>query len=185
MTRATGQVVVVMGVCGAGKSRVAADLAHALGGAFVEADSFHSEVSKQRMQRGEALTDADRLPWLRLVAQAAQDARSTGRRPVVVACSALKRSYRDLLRGELGDVLFVHLTGTLALIRERLEQRQGHFVGEALLDSQLATLEPLERDEAGMEVDVSNPVRTIVRAVMDVLPEGEPAATHGAAGQVL
>ena len=115
---------------------------------MVEADDFHSPDNKRKMARGEALTDADRMPWLDAVAMAARlQLYCTG--GAVIACSSLKRAYRDRLRASLPECQFIHLAGPRALIAERLAGRKGHFVGETLLDSQLATLEPLEAGETG------------------------------------
>ena len=134
--------LVVMGVSGCGKSTLGAALAARLGVAFVDADDLHPPANRAKMAAGVALTDADRWPWLDLVTGVLQD-----RAPVVVACSALRRAYRDRLR-RAGEVRFLHLAAPREVIAARLAARQGHFMPASLLDSQYATLEPPGPDEA-------------------------------------
>jgi gluconokinase len=156
---------VVMGVSGSGKTVIGSALARSLGVEFVEGDDFHSEENVKRMAAGIALTDEDRAPWLRSIAarlRAAKDA-GTG---LVVSCSALKRSYRDLLRAEVGDVRFIFLKGAQALIAERLATRSGHFMPSSLLDSQFAALEEPGRDEHAWECDVSESPADLVAALV-------------------
>lgn len=145
--------IVVMGVAGSGKTTVAALLAGRIGADFAEGDDFHPAENVAKMSAGHALDDDDRWPWLRGIrdwlAQQAREGRSA-----VVPCSALKRAYRDLLR-EAGDVRFVHLTGSYELLAERIQGRAGHFMKPAMLDGQLATLQPLAPDESGFTVDVA------------------------------
>lgn len=165
--------IVVMGVCGAGKSHLARRLSECLGVGMVEADDFHSPDNKRKMAAGEALTDADRMPWLDAVAMATRlQLYCTG--GAVVACSSLKRAYRNRLRASLPACRFVHLTGPRALIAERLANRQGHFVGETLLDSQLATLEPLEAGESGFALEISRPVDALVDIALEKLRQAPP-----------
>ena len=144
--------VLVMGVAGSGKSAVARLLAQALGGSFVEADNYHPHANVSRMAAGQPLTDDMRWPWLDAVASAALTA-PTG--PAVLACSALRRRYRDVLRARLGALPVFHLHGTPALLAARLGARQGHFAGVGLLDSQLATLEPPAADEEATVLDIA------------------------------
>ncbi|MCB4768713.1 gluconokinase [Ancylobacter sp. Lp-2] len=144
--------VVVMGVAGAGKSTVAQQLASALGAAFIEADALHPPENVARMRQGIGLTDAMRWPWLEAVCAAA---RAEPRRPVVIACSALRAIYRDFLRERLAGVRFVYLHGPRELIAERLRARPGHFAGITLLDSQLATLEAPEPGEGAVAVSLT------------------------------
>lgn len=144
--------VLVMGVAGSGKSAVAQRLAQALGGSFVEADDYHPPANVARMAAGQPLTDDMRWPWLDAVASAALVAPA---RPVVLACSALRRRYRDVLRARLGALPVFYLHGTPALLAARLGARQGHFVGVGLLDSQLATLEPPAADEGATALDIA------------------------------
>jgi len=168
--------IVVMGVCGAGKSRLAKSLSECLGVGMVEADDFHSPDNKRKMADGRALTDADRMPWLDAVALAARlQLYCTG--GAVVACSSLKRAYRDRLRASLPGCRFVHLAGPRALIAERLSSRQGHFVGETLLDSQLETLEPLEAGETGFTLQISRPVDQLVDRALEELRHMQPPQT--------
>jgi gluconokinase len=144
---------VVMGVSGSGKTLIGSALARSLGVEFVEGDAFHTEENVKRMASGIALTDEDRAPWLRSIAarlRAAKDA-GTG---LVVSCSALKRSYRDLLRAEAGEVRFIFLKGARVLIAERLATRSGHYMPASLLDSQFAALEEPDPDERVWECDV-------------------------------
>ncbi len=163
-----GKTVVVMGVCGVGKSLVAERLSQALGLAMVEADDFHSPSNKAKMSKGLALTDADRMPWLDAVIHAARTGclEAGG---VVVACSSLRRIYRDRLRGGLKDCLFIHLTGEAGLIEARLQSRKNHFVGANLLFSQLSVLESLEADEAGFALDISLSADEVVEKALEEL----------------
>lgn len=136
--------IVVMGVSGSGKTAIARRLAERLGVDWIEADRYHSPENVERMRSGLGLTDELRWPWLAAVADAAL---TLPTRPAIVACSALKRSYRDFLRDRLGDVAFVFLDGPAELLLQRLGDRQNHFAGPSLLASQLATLERPQQDE--------------------------------------
>ncbi len=151
MTRA-----VVMGVSGSGKTVVGRALADALGVPFVDGDDLHPPANVARMSAGLPLRDEDRWPWLDEIA------RVMAKGPVIVACSALRRVYRDRIRAGAGDVIFLHLSGSRELIAGRMAARKGHFMPPALLDSQLATLEPPEPDEAAVTVDIGQPVTQIV-----------------------
>ncbi|MFF7246882.1 gluconokinase [Embleya sp. NPDC008237] len=145
-------VVVVMGVSGTGKSTVGRMLAAELRVPYADADDFHPTANVAKMSAGIPLDDVDRAPWLDAIGDwLAAHEHSGG----VVACSALKRAYRDRLRRAVPRVITVHLVGDRALIAARLHERTGHFMPEALLDSQFADLQPLEPDEAGLAVDVS------------------------------
>jgi gluconokinase len=142
-TGATPRVIVVMGVSGAGKTEVGRALAAALHWTFHDADEYHSEANIAKMHRGEGLTDADRAPWLAKLHALVADAIAS-KKSCVLACSALKESYRDELRPEnasSGDVRFVYLDVPREVLEERLRHRHGHFAPPALLGSQLATLE--------------------------------------------
>jgi gluconokinase len=143
--------VVVMGASGSGKSTVGWLLARLLGVPFVDADGLHPPANVAKMAAGTPLTDDDRRPWLRLVG--AELARSPA--GAVVACSALRRSYRDLVREAAPDAVLVHLDGTREQLASRLATRLDHFMPASLLDSQLSTLEPLGADEAGVVLDVT------------------------------
>ncbi|PKR87320.1 hypothetical protein CXZ10_19920 [Pleomorphomonas diazotrophica] len=165
--------ILVMGVCGAGKSTVAARLAAALGGRLIEADDHHPEDNVRSMSEGKPLTDEQRWPWLAAVAEAAADARRQVSGPVVIACSALKRRYRDRLRDRLGPIAILHLAGPAALLRQRLEARRGHFMPPALLDSQFAALEPPGADEQAITLLVELGPDDIVACALAAL--GAPA----------
>ncbi len=148
--------VVVMGVSGCGKSTVGRLLADRLRVRFVEGDALHSARSVAKMAAGIALTDADRHGWLQAVAeQVAHSSAEVG--GVVVSCSALKRSYRDLLRAGAPDLRFVFLHGERDLLAERLARRSGHYMPPSLLQSQLDTLEFPAEDEAPIRLDIASP----------------------------
>ncbi|BDZ44703.1 gluconokinase [Naasia aerilata] len=162
--------LVVMGVSGCGKSTVGELLAQELQVDFLDADDLHTPEHKAKMHAGIPLTDADRRPWLATVG-AAMKAETDAGRSVVVACSALRRIYRDALReAAAGPVFFVHLHGSRELLESRLGRREGHFMPPTLLDSQLATLEPLEPDEAGVVVDIALSPQAAVDAAVAALP---------------
>nr|WP_295045350.1 gluconokinase [uncultured Paracoccus sp.] len=162
------QHIVVMGVSGSGKTTTGTALAERMGWAFVEGDSFHPEANVRKMAEGTPLDDADRAPWLHALADqiAAADARGDS---LVLGCSALKRAYRDILRGGAPRVRFLHIHGSRDLLAERLDHRAGHFFPPKLLDSQLATLEPLAADEDGAVVDLALPVDDQVRMAVRLL----------------
>ncbi|MFC0505509.1 gluconokinase [Micromonospora costi] len=157
--------VVVMGVSGAGKTTVARGISEATGLLFAEADEFHTPENVARMRAGVPLDDAARWPWLRELA-AWMARRGAEGRSTVLACSALRRSYRDVLRQGPPSVDFVHLDGPAEVIRERMSRRTGHFMPASLLESQLATLERSEPDESVLVLDVSlDPDELVARAV--------------------
>ncbi|AXB47203.1 gluconokinase [Amycolatopsis albispora] len=159
-------VVVVMGVSGSGKTTVGTALAEALGVAYAEADSFHPKANIEKMTAGTPLTDEDRWPWLDAIAGWIREHDESGG---VVTSSALKRRYRDVLRGG-GDVWFVHLHGPREVIAQRLSGRSGHFMPPSLLDSQFADLEPLADDERGVVLDVTESPEQLVQQALDALP---------------
>ena len=140
--------IVVMGVSGSGKSTVAAALVQRLGWEFAEGDDFHPRANVEKMAAGQPLDDEDRRPWLRTLAGWIGEREAAGR-CAIVTCSALKRSYRDLLRDGHPSVWFAHVTVDAELLRERIERRRGHYMPSSLLESQLAALEPLAPDEPG------------------------------------
>jgi carbohydrate kinase (thermoresistant glucokinase family) len=156
---------VVMGVSGCGKSSVGIALAQALGVRFVEGDRYHSAANVAKMAAGIALTDEDRAAWL-LSLQAEIRAAVAAGVGIVVSCSALKRRYRDLLRAGDPALRFAHLDGSRELIAARMAARQGHYMPLSLLDSQLATLEPLQDDEAGLRLDIGAEVPALVQAIL-------------------
>lgn len=146
-------IVVVMGVSGSGKTTVSALLAAGLGWQFQEGDALHPPENVEKMRNGTPLTDADRLPWLRKIAEEIERWRDRGESGVVT-CSALKRSYRDIIIGSRPDVRLVYLKGSYDLIRHRLAARHEHFMPVALLDSQFAALEEPAPDEHPIVIDV-------------------------------
>jgi gluconokinase len=159
--------VVVMGVSATGKTTVGEGLAEELGCEFVEGDALHPGSNIEKMTEGIPLTDEDRWPWLRAIADlvAAKDQEGTS---TVVTCSALKRSYRNLLR-DAAPTFFVHLDAPFEVLRERMSQRTKHFMPTDLLQSQFDTLEPLEDDECGAVVDVSPPIDEVVEEAVNAV----------------
>jgi gluconokinase len=164
-------VVVLMGVSGVGKSTVGRRLADALGYGYAEGDSYHPAANVEKMRAGRALDDADRWPWLRAIAADIDRwlAEGTG---MVVACSALKRAYRDLLIGGRPGVRLVQLTGEAGLIRERIAARRHEYMPPGLLVSQLATLEPPGADERPIVIDVRDDPEACVEAIRLALGRG-------------
>lgn len=146
--------LVVMGVAGSGKSTVAESVAARAGAVYLDADAFHPASNTAKMAAGIPLTDEDRWPWLAAVGDELAR-RLTAGQDTVMACSALKRSYRDALRDRAGDLCFAHLHGSSELLAARMAAREDHFMPVTLLQSQLATLEPLEADERGFVVDIA------------------------------
>ncbi|MFJ6722893.1 gluconokinase [Streptomyces sp. NPDC091259] len=164
----TGQVIVVMGVAGSGKTSVGRLLADALGVPYAEGDTFHPAANVAKIAGGTPLDDSDRWPWLDAVG-AWIGGRAAGAGGGVVSASALKRVYRDRLRAADPGVVFVHLTGERSLIEKRLTRRTGHFMPAALLESQLDALEPLQDDEAGVVVDIAGPPEQVARRALTAL----------------
>ena len=161
-------VIIVMGVAGSGKTVVGRLLAEALAYAFLDADDFHPPENVALMRQGIPLDDEKRGPWLDRLAGVIQSAIVDGR-GIVLACSALKRSYRSRLGVGRTQVGLVHLDGTEQLLRERLEQRTGHFMPASLLASQCALLERPTDDERPIRVDIASSPETIVRAIVAAL----------------
>lgn len=154
-------VIVVMGVSGSGKTTVGRSLAAALGWTFYEGDEAHPPDNLRKMAAGTPLADADRLPWLRELRRLIESCLAAGE-DAVLACSALKESYRGILAGGLEGVCFVHLAGDPSLIAERLEHRQGHFMKAGMLASQLAVIEP---PTDGISVEVEGSPEEIVAEI--------------------
>ena len=157
-----------MGVSGVGKSTVAKGLSTVLGWTFAEGDAFHPEANVATMAAGTALTDEDRWPWLRSIGDWMSTEIEAGRSGVVT-CSALRRSYRDLLREGRPEVVFCHLTADPELIGDRMSRRTDHYMPASLLPSQLARLEPLEPDEPGAEVSVDGEASQVISRALDAL----------------
>jgi gluconokinase len=152
-----------MGVSGCGKSTFGALLGQRLGVPFYDGDDFHPAANKQKMAAGIPLTDSDRAPWLTRVGELlAGEADAGATVSPIVACSALKRRYRNLLRGYAPDTVFIHLAGSAATIRGRLSARAHEFMPPTLLESQLATLEELEAYEAHVIGDITQPLELLV-----------------------
>jgi beta-N-acetylhexosaminidase len=182
-----GPRVIVMGVSGCGKTTIGDLVARELGVPFLDGDSLHPVENVAKMAAGTPLTDEDRWPWLATVGSELAAAGSGG---LVLACSALRRSYRDAIRAEAPDTIFLHLHGSKEVLKARTEGRSGHFMPPALLESQLATLEPLEADEVGVVVDIAGPVTqvmadalagiaTAANAASGSPAVGSPAGTSG------
>ena len=162
-------IVLLMGGAGCGKTTIGHRLAAALDARFEEGDAFHPPSNVAKMSRGEPLTDEDRLPWLHAIADAIGRADVAGER-AVFSCSALKRSYRDILRAASPRLRLVHLAGSEALIRGRLEARRGHFMPPTLLPSQLRILEAPDADERPLVIDIAAAPDALVaqiRAALD------------------
>ena len=153
--------LVVMGVSGSGKSTIAEHLAARLGWKYVDGDLFHPASNVAKMSAGHPLSDEDRWPWLQAIAGEIDRVYVAGRR-AVVACSALKRAYRDILVHGRDDIRVVYLDGTPALIANRLAARKGHFMPPGLLDSQFKTLEPPQPAERSITVSIEPPVEAIL-----------------------
>jgi gluconokinase len=167
--------VVLMGVCGSGKSTIGLALAAQCGGVFYDADDFHPQENIDKMKRGEPLDDADREPWLLRLAELLSQA-SVAEAPVFLACSALKARYREILRSGCSGLRFVHLSGTPEVIRARLRARAGHFMPEVLIDSQFAAL---EETADTLRVDIDSPVAAIVSQIclqLDLARESSTAS---------
>lgn len=161
--------VYLMGVSGCGKTVVGVDLARRLGGTFIDGDDLHPPANKRKMGAGIPLNDDDRAPWFAAIRQAVAGA---GKRPVVVACSALKRAYRDTLRAGQARAVFVFLKGDYDLIMGRIRKRDHEYMPPGLLRSQFDTLEEPAPDEKVVEVDIGQSVAEIVGGLLPRLTEG-------------
>jgi gluconokinase len=165
--------LIVMGVSGSGKSTIAAALAERLGWTFEDGDRFHPKSNVAKMSAGHPLSDEDRWPWLQAIADEI-DRVCAARGHVVIACSALKRTYRDILVHGRDDVRIVFLEGSQALIGDRLAKRKGHFMPPGLLDSQFKTLEPPQADEHPITVSIDAPVEIIVNNIVAHIRTNHP-----------
>jgi gluconokinase len=162
---ATLCALVVMGVSGSGKSTIGKTLAERLGWRFEDGDRFHPASNVAKMSAGQPLTDDDRRPWLQAIADEIDRVCKAGQR-LVVACSALKHAYREILLHERNDVRIVFLDGTETLIASRLAQRKGHFMPPGLLASQFQTLEPPSPSERPITVSIDATIESIVDAII-------------------
>jgi gluconokinase len=158
-------IVIVMGVSGSGKTTVGKLLAASLNWDFVDADDFHPAANIEKMSRGIPLDDADRMPWLRQIQSAIGDWLQA-KKNAVLACSALKATYRDLLCGDRVQMKLVYLKGDFELISQRLQQRSNHYMKANLLSSQLAAL---EEPQNAIVIDASQPPEAIVQQIIDRL----------------
>ena len=166
--KAAGQlpaVLIVMGVSGSGKTTVGKLLAERLGWHYQEGDALHPPENVAKMSSGTPLTDADRMPWLNLIAARIDAWRSRGEAGVIT-CSALKRAYRDVIVGDRPDVGLVHLKGSRELIGRRMAARKGHFMPTALLDNQFATLQEPAPEERPIAVDIGGTPAEIVDEIL-------------------
>jgi gluconokinase len=161
-------IAVVMGICGCGKTSVGKAIAARLGWRFIEGDDLHPAANRAKMASGTPLTDEDRWPWLDRIAAELRAIDQAGG-SAVVACSALRQVYRDRLRQCGADVRFLHLTGDVDVIRQRLASRRGHYMPLELLESQLATLEPAGDGESLVEIDVAGSVKEMAEDAIRAL----------------
>jgi gluconokinase len=159
-----------MGVSGSGKTTIARGLADAEGWILLEGDQFHPPANIAKMKAGIPLTDEDRWPWLRTIATREDELLAAGQ-SAAVACSALKRAYRDILVGERPDTVLVYLRGSKGLIAERMKARKDHFMPPALLDSQFATLEEPGPEENPIVVDIDGPSDAVIQDAVRQLSE--------------
>jgi gluconokinase len=157
--------LIVMGPSSTGKTTTAELLSGRLQWEFAEGDTFHPAANIEKMSAGIPLDDADRQPWLEKIRDWITDHAKAGRN-VVITCSALKRSYRDILASAEADVRFVELVADKKLVAERMAKRKGHFMPASLLDSQFATLEVLQPDETGVKITVDAPPETVVERAL-------------------
>ncbi|CCH86882.1 gluconokinase [Modestobacter italicus] len=163
--------IVVMGVSGSGKTSAARELTRQLGWEYIEGDDLHPEANVAKMAAGHPLDDEDRWPWLRRIAEVIGEHEAAGT-SLVLTCSALKRSYRDLLRDGHPSVWFAHMQVSQQVLADRLAQRTGHYMPPSLLDSQLATLEPLAEDEPGDVIAGDGPLdQSIAELLTDLRRE--------------
>lgn len=159
----------VMGVAGCGKSAIASGLAASLHGVYLDADDYHPRLNLERMTSGQPLNDDMRWPWLAAVAEAAQRAHAREDCAVFLACSALKRPYRELLRERLPGLQTIFLEGDEALIHARMTQREGHYMAPGMLKSQLDDLQPPTGEPDVVTVDITPPMNTVLQSILNRL----------------
>jgi gluconokinase/shikimate kinase len=162
------RVIVLMGVSGCGKTTVAAIMSGRLNWPFEEGDALHPQANVDKMHAGHPLTDEDRWPWLEKVAHWVETTLDSGQNGIIT-CSALKRSYRDLINRRGHDIEFVYLHGTKEMIAPRLAARHGHYMPPSLLDSQFATLEEPTPDEPAIRVDIGPAATAIAATIIERL----------------
>ncbi|MDX6207056.1 MAG: gluconokinase [Frankiales bacterium] len=175
MSERATRTIVVMGVSGSGKTSVAAELVARTGWVFAEGDNFHPPANVEKMRDGHPLTDEDRWPWLRTIAEWIGQNERAGQN-AVVTCSALRRVYRDRLRDGHPSVWFAHVSVAEAVLSERLEHRRGHYMPPSLLSSQLATLEPLQPDEPGVTVVAESSPGAVAKRILAELADFDARA---------
>lgn len=173
------RIAVVMGVAGSGKSTIGVQVAELLEVPFADADAFHPQSNIDKMAAGHPLDDDDRRPWLEAIGEWLHSHRTSG---AVVACSALKRSYRDILRAGAPDTAFCHLVGPMSVAHERVASRPDHFMPSSLIQSQYDTLENLETDEYGITLDFTRPEPELAAELAEFLAT-PPAAIGSTAVQ--
>ncbi|MCF9035119.1 gluconokinase [Acinetobacter nectaris] len=167
-------IVIAMGVCGTGKTLIGELLSAHLACEFIDGDTYHSAMNKSKMSQGIPLTDKDRFPWLQTIRNVIEDKQRKGE-TAIFTCSSLKRSYRDILRGNDKNVLFVYLKGSYELLKHRLAERKDHFFDPSLLQTQLDTLEEPDESEA-IVIDIKFTPKQIVEQISQKL-----ATTYGLA----
>jgi gluconokinase len=178
-------IIIIMGVSGSGKTAIGRALASRLGCPFYDADDYHPPENIAKMSRGIPLNDDDRLPWLRRLNEVLAG-HSRGRESAVLACSALKRRYRDILRSGIDQLQFVYLQGSFELIWDRMQRRSKHYMKADMLQSQFEDLEAPGEDEA-LTVDVSQSLNAAVRTILDFVQHrgnsADPSSTSGSKGE--
>ncbi|GEK81048.1 gluconokinase [Agrococcus baldri] len=160
--------MIIMGVQGSGKSTIGAALAQRLNIDFIDGDDLHPKANKEKMRAGTPLTDEDRVPWLKIIGETIAEGAAKGR-VTIVACSALKRWYRELLRSSDQSLVFVHLVGDKSLLADRLAHRDHEYMPTTLLESQIDTLEPLAEWEHGIAISIEQRPTAIVDEVTRIL----------------